>query len=864
MKEDVWINTMCRRCQSECGIRVHRVDGVAVKIEGITGSSVGSQGGVCAKGLSGLQVLYDPNRLKWPLRRTNPEKGIGVDPRWKRISWDEALGEIAERLQKAVDISPARVMVEFGIINGMQQPSLFLGPMMAGLSSPQGSPIPVNAAGATCGNAGHFLNALNYASFVIVPDYKYCDYLLVFGTNHSFGGFQQYANRLAAEAHRRGMKVVAFDPACNGAGSKADEWVPIVPGTDGMVALALLHVIVNELGICDKDYLKHKTNAPYLIGPDGHYVRNKETNRPMVWDSVANAPKDFNSEIGDFALDGDYSVDGVPSVPVWTKLVEHLQQYTPEAAEKVCGVPAATLRRIATEYANAAQIGSTIEIEGHQLPLRPVATLNIRSAGTHANGAQALFAIDLLHHVVGAAGAPGGCTTISNECHGYPTTGKPYVGVKSCPDGFVTVGGKWLFPESVWPLRKPKRPQHSLEEMFPCALEVPILRLADRDEIWEKSGLRPQVDVLVNYSTNPMMNASNPAMRASFYKGIPFIVDFDIFSNEFNEAFADILLPDTSYLEKADWEGTEVFFHGIAPGMDNPWTMHVAQPVIEPQYERRYTPQVLIELFKRMGRSARMAGYFNHMLGLEGDKALKPDEDIVWEDLCDRAVTNYFGEEHSWEWFKENGYISWPKKLEEVYWKQFKDARVQIYWEWMLDLKTDTMEIAQEIGLEKKLRWENFSPLPVWNTIRPMECTDSSFDLYAFTWAETFQSNTNTQEQPWVDEMSKLNPYTYYVNMNAGTAAKKGLKAGDRIELEEAFGRQKLQGVLQTREGLHPECIHMIAVAGHWAKGLPVAKGKGPFFNSLNTVNFGDCDPICLNTESVLRVRVRKVKPGRA
>jgi anaerobic selenocysteine-containing dehydrogenase len=109
---------------------------------------------------------------------------------------------------------------------------------------------------------------------------------------------------------------------------------------------------------------------------------------------------------------------------------------------------------------------------------------------------------------------------------------------------------------------------------------------------------------------------------------------------------------------------------------------------------------------------------------------------------------------------------------------------VQIYWEWMLDLKTDTMEIAQEIGLEKKLRWENFSPFPVWNTIRPMECTDGSFDLYAFTWAETFQSNTNTQEQPWVDEMSRLNPYTYYVNMNAGTAAKKGLKAGDRIELD--------------------------------------------------------------------------------
>jgi len=130
-------------------------------------------------------------------------------------------------------------------------------------------------------------------------------------------------------------------------------------------------------------------------------------------------------------------------------------------------------------------------------------------------------------------------------------------------------------------LRKPKRPEHGVEEMFPCALEVPMLRMADRDEIWKKTGLNPQIDVLVNYSTNPLMNASNPAMRASFYKDIPFIVDFDIFSNEFNEAFADILLPDTSYLEKADWEGADTFFHGVAPGLDNSWSMHVSQPVIE-------------------------------------------------------------------------------------------------------------------------------------------------------------------------------------------------------------------------------------------------------------------------------------------
>ena len=74
--EDVWIPTHCARCYGACSILVRRVNGVAVKIEGNPGSSMGGEGGLCAKGESGLQVLYDPNRLNVPLRRTNPEKGL--------------------------------------------------------------------------------------------------------------------------------------------------------------------------------------------------------------------------------------------------------------------------------------------------------------------------------------------------------------------------------------------------------------------------------------------------------------------------------------------------------------------------------------------------------------------------------------------------------------------------------------------------------------------------------------------------------------------------------------------------------------------------------------------------------------------
>ena len=86
IQEDVRIPTQCGRCYAQCAVNVRRVNGVAVKIDGEPNSTLGSEGGLCGKGSSGLQVLYDPNRLNKPLRRTNPEKGLHVDPKWKEIS----------------------------------------------------------------------------------------------------------------------------------------------------------------------------------------------------------------------------------------------------------------------------------------------------------------------------------------------------------------------------------------------------------------------------------------------------------------------------------------------------------------------------------------------------------------------------------------------------------------------------------------------------------------------------------------------------------------------------------------------------------------------------------------------------------
>jgi molybdopterin-containing oxidoreductase family molybdopterin binding subunit len=109
----------------------------------------------------------------------------------------------------------------------------------------------------------------------MVPDFKYCNYAIYFGASkgHGSGHSAMAAARMVAEARSRGMKLIVFDPICNFAASKASEWIPIIPGTDAAVVLAMCNVIVNDLGAIDEPFLKLKTNAPYLIGPDMKYVR---------------------------------------------------------------------------------------------------------------------------------------------------------------------------------------------------------------------------------------------------------------------------------------------------------------------------------------------------------------------------------------------------------------------------------------------------------------------------------------------------------------------------------------------------------------------------------------------------------------
>ncbi|MDP6561276.1 MAG: molybdopterin-dependent oxidoreductase, partial [Candidatus Binatia bacterium] len=192
-----------------------------------------------------------------------------------------------------------------------------------------------------------------------------CNYLIMFGCGSGAGMYYNATLSLqkVADAKSRGMKVVVFDPLLSPSAERADEWVPIKPGTDAYAALAMMNVLINELGLFDAEHITKHTNGPYLIGPDGKYVRDQETQKPLVWNLEPEEAQLYDTEeTGAPTLLGSFQIDGIPCKPAFQVLKDHVASYTPEEAEKVCDIRAETLRRITKEFGEASRIGSTIEI----------------------------------------------------------------------------------------------------------------------------------------------------------------------------------------------------------------------------------------------------------------------------------------------------------------------------------------------------------------------------------------------------------------------------------------------------------------------------------------------------------------------
>jgi anaerobic selenocysteine-containing dehydrogenase len=251
-----WIATSCLNCPTRCATRVRVVNDKAVRIAGNPLSKV-SEGENCPRSHIGLQVLYDPDRVKSPLKRTNTKKGKGIDPGWVSISWDQALEEISKRLNSLRTKEQAHKLLFFRGLNTISNEDL-----INRLASSYGTPNVVLEEGLEneADKAGEWMADGHYTQSAY--DLEHTNYILAFGASITESQKPLARNlrmwgKIRRERPNR-AKVVVIDPRYSVTAAKADQWLPINPGTDGALALAVANVIISE-GLYDFDFVKNWT-----------------------------------------------------------------------------------------------------------------------------------------------------------------------------------------------------------------------------------------------------------------------------------------------------------------------------------------------------------------------------------------------------------------------------------------------------------------------------------------------------------------------------------------------------------------------------------------------------------------------------
>lgn len=201
-----WIPTTCNMCFNNCSIKAHVVDGVVVELTGNPESSIGN-GHICGKGAAGIMMLYDPNRITKPMKRTNPKKGFNEDPGWEEISWDEAYDLVDSHMREAIERSGPHAVIGMSMV-ASQIGSLVRGSALGAIyGSAEGASSDI------CGTGVHQMEYLLTGTGNARPDYKYCNYVIQFGTNagtatrHGFNMTAElFANRRARGSSPCGVR----------------------------------------------------------------------------------------------------------------------------------------------------------------------------------------------------------------------------------------------------------------------------------------------------------------------------------------------------------------------------------------------------------------------------------------------------------------------------------------------------------------------------------------------------------------------------------------------------------------------------------------------------------------------------------
>ena len=604
--------TTCYMCACRCGINVHLRNGADGKpkiryIEGNRDHPI-NKGVLCAKGSAGIMQHYAPSRLKKPLKRVG-ERGEG---KFEEIEWDEALGVAQDWLDTIRKDDPKRL----AFFTGRDQSQSFTGWWAQQYGTPNfaahGGFCSVNmAAGGIYTFGGAFWE-------FGAPDWEKSEFFMIFGVaeDHDSNPIKIGLSKLK----ERGKKIVGVNPVRTGYNAIADEWVSITPGTDGLFVLSLVHELL-KAGHVDVDYLIRYTNAPWLVinNPDGDdhgLIARDEDGNVLVLDRDSGKAVAYNKKGVKPHLKGAAKLaKGKTARPSFELLAEKYlaDEYAPENVSERTGVSANQIKRLAQEIADAAfksevvvdQPWTDMKGEKHDKMVgRPVAFHAMRGISAHSNGFQTCRSIHMLQILLGSIDAPGGFRFKPPYPRPISAQPKPHGGGKADEPlagphlGFLRGPEDLLLEEDGV---TPQRIDRAFSWDAPMSSHGLMHMVISNAHAREPYGIDVLFMYMANMSWNSSMNSAG-VMKMLTDKDengdyiIPKIIYSDAYSSEM-VAYADLILPDTTYLER----------HDAISLLDRPISEPEAMcdairwPVLPPDRDVRGFQSVLLDLGARLG-----------------------------------------------------------------------------------------------------------------------------------------------------------------------------------------------------------------------------------------------------------------------
>ena len=877
-------------------------DGVATEVEpnfALADVHPGA-GKACVKAYGLVQKTYNPNRLLTPMKRTNPKKGRDEDPGFVPISWDEALDLVGGKLNEIKakgqrdELGYPRVAASFG---GGGSPTYYMGSFPAFLSAWGAVDFSFGSGqGVKCTHSEHLYGELWHRAFTVASDTPTTNYILSFGGNPEASGGVMGVTR-HANARERGVKRVQIEPHLSVTGACSAEWVPIRPKTDPAFMYGLMHVMLHEMPRerLDLEFLTDHTGSPYLVAPNGYFLRDPISHKPLMWDTRTGAALPFDTDGVVPALEGSFTASGIEvgaddeewrheDVQVETAfsaLVKQMAQYTPEWAEDICQVADGCIRRIADEYVSHAQIGATTVIDGETLPLRPVSVVLGKTVNNGWGGYECCWGRTLLACLVGALEVPGGTLGTTVRLNRPATTRQ--ASVIGGPDGFMQ------FPmnptdKDGWHETPSVRNAH--DTLVPLSANSPWSQaLGPTHLAWmfrkESPENWPEVsapDLWFVYRTNPAISFWDTKSVTERISEFPFIVSFCYIRDETNH-MADVLLP-----ERTDFESTQLIRVGGTKFSEAYWDhegVALRQPAIEPLGDTMDFTDIATALAERAGILENYNNAINRgaagvpLKGSNYDFSLNTVQnhatESIWQAMCQAASAELTGgaESDGLDWYKEHGIRTKP--ISRLIWYLFPEMRKKGL-RFEMPYQEQLYRIGKQLGNrlhEKGIEWWNeqlkeYEALPPWKDfpgIWEQATVNSGGDLdeYPF-WLLTSRSmqlawGANSSIQ-MIDEVAKNMRGHRAVVMNAGRAVEMGIEDGDLVEIKSTLRGTKGRVVL--KQGIRPDTILIQGQFDHWVTPYSVDH-PAPSMNTVVPMSLALTDSTGSSAD-IVRVAVNRLE----